>query len=272
MYHSISFITVDRGENEIGVANTWTDWKLIPASRPLFNPAPVNTEFTNIPGVSGAIDMTGILDNQITYNLRTGSWEFYVMNGYSSWNDRYDQIVQFLHGQRAHCILEDDPLFYYSARLSVNSWKSEKDYSKITIDYTADPYKESNDLTNEQLVAWGWTVGDSEETSSVPRRRSASLPVWNWDDTEFNSDYLIRYGTFNVSGSIIRNVIYSGSVNVVPTITCTSAMTVTIRGNTYNLRIGANRIGALYLKNGSNVMTFNGNGTVTIDYPLEAGI
>ncbi len=43
MYHSIT----------IGNKNTWDDWHLIPATRPLFNPPTVKTNMVNIPGGDG---------------------------------------------------------------------------------------------------------------------------------------------------------------------------------------------------------------------------
>ena len=49
MYHSIT----------IGDKNTWDDWHLIPATRPLFNPPTVKENMVNIPGGDGVLDLTG---------------------------------------------------------------------------------------------------------------------------------------------------------------------------------------------------------------------
>ena len=38
-------------------------------------------------------------------------------------------------------VLEDDPEYYYEGRFSVNSWKSDKTHSSITINYSVAPYK-----------------------------------------------------------------------------------------------------------------------------------
>ena len=64
-----------------------------------------------------------------------------VMNGYKPWLETYYDIADYIHGQKMRAVLEDDPHYYYEGRFSVNSWKSDKDWSKITIDYNVSPYK-----------------------------------------------------------------------------------------------------------------------------------
>lgn len=58
MYHSIT----------IGDKNTWDDWHLIPATRPLFNPPTVKENMVNIPGGDGVLDLTASLAGRPTYN------------------------------------------------------------------------------------------------------------------------------------------------------------------------------------------------------------
>ena len=148
MYHSIQIIPDDGTSVYVGTnttklkgVNTWDDWHLIPASRPLFNPPGVRTNYIEIPGMDGILDATEILSGRPLYENRTGSNEFYVMNGYGSWAGRYSEIMNYLHGKKVKAILEDDPFYYYYGRMSVNQWKSEKDWSKITLDYDFYPYK-----------------------------------------------------------------------------------------------------------------------------------
>lgn len=133
MYHSITF----------GTKNTWDDWHLIPSSRPVFNPSALKSIYINIPGGDGEIDLTELLAGHPTYSNRTGSFEFIVAPGYSSWDVTYSTIMNFLHGQKMHAILEDDPGHFYDGRFSISSWKSDKSYSLITIDYNVGPHKQN---------------------------------------------------------------------------------------------------------------------------------
>lgn len=133
MYHSIT----------IGEKNTWDNWHLIPSPRPVINPAPLNEKYVEVPGRSGAIDLTEAMTGSPTYGNRTGQWEFYVMHEYwpGGWADAYSTIMQYVHGKRFRVVMEDDPNYYYEGRISVNNWSSPKDYSKITLSYNLDPYK-----------------------------------------------------------------------------------------------------------------------------------
>lgn len=116
MYHSIT----------IGDKNTWDDWKLVATSRPLVNPPALKKKYVDVPGASGALDFSTALTGYPVYENRTGSWTFYVMNGYEEWQIRYSEIMEYLHGQAMKCFLEDDPGYFYEGRFEVNSWVSEK--------------------------------------------------------------------------------------------------------------------------------------------------
>lgn len=146
MYHSIQIIPSDQdifkvNNKSMNGINTWDDWHLIPSSRPLFNVPSFKSNFIDIPGANGSIDASTILGGYPTFNDRTGSIEFYVMNDYGEWYNRYSDAMNYLHGQRVKAILEDEPSYYYEGRMTVNSWKSEKGHSKITFDYTMEPFK-----------------------------------------------------------------------------------------------------------------------------------
>lgn len=132
MYHSITF----------GTKNTWTDWHLIPSSRPVFNPPPLKSKYVDIPGADGEVDLTELLTGSPKFGNRTGSLEFIVANDYLSWDVAYSTIMNYLHGQSMHAVLEDEPLYYYDGRFSVSEWRSDKNYSLITIEYVLAPHRQ----------------------------------------------------------------------------------------------------------------------------------
>ena len=131
MYHSVTF----------GEKNTWDDWRLVPSSRPVFNPPAQKVKTLDIPGGDGVIDLSQSLTGYPVYQNRTGSMEFIVMNGFKPWHMSYSDILDYLHGQNLRAVLEDDPEYFYEGRFTVNAWKSEKDWSRIVIDYDVGPYK-----------------------------------------------------------------------------------------------------------------------------------
>lgn len=87
------------------------------------------------------IDLSQSLTGYPVYQNRTGSIEFIVMNDFKPWHMAYSDIMDYLHGQKLRAVLEDDPEYFYEGRFVVNTWKSEKDWSRITIDYDVGPYK-----------------------------------------------------------------------------------------------------------------------------------
>lgn len=164
MYHSITF----------GDKNTWDDWHLVPTSRPVFNPPKHKSLFMDIPGGNGLEDLSEVVSSEPIYSNRDGSFEFIVMNGYKEWQDLYSEIMDYLHGRKMRASLEDDPAFYYEGRFTVNQWKSDKNWSKIVIDYNVNPYK---------LL------------------KAGSLEEWKWDDIDFeyNMD-LIGLKALDING------------------------------------------------------------------------
>lgn len=228
MYHSLT----------IGNKNTWDDWHLVPTSRPVVNPPKPKTIYVDVPGANGSLDLTETIYNDVVYDSRVGSWEFMVENGHEYWDVLYSNIMNYLHGHQFHVILEDDLSFYYNGRVSVNQWKSDPNYSLITLDYHLDPYKyEIN------------TSGDD----------------WLWDPFDFTTG-IIYSSEYEIDGSevILLDV---KEMPVIPTFyTTDEGMKVTYNGITYDLnRNHDTKIYDIYLKETSNV-TITGTGTVKIVY------
>nr|DAI45349.1 MAG TPA: distal tail protein [Caudoviricetes sp.] len=226
MYHSIT----------IGTKNTWDDWHLIPASRPFFTPPKVKTNTVDIPGGDGVIDLTEVLAGRPTFNNRSGSWNFYVDSDYKPWFSLYSEIMTYLHGQKMRAVLEDDPLYYYEGRFSVNTWKTEQNWSQITINYDVEPFKYE-------------IVGGS---------------AWIWDTFNFKTGEITTLDAIEVNGT--RTLYVDGVAFVItPVIIASAAMSMEYEGETYQLRIGRNIPSGLTLHTGTNKFIFNGNGTITLE-------
>lgn len=228
MFHSVT----------IGDKNTWDDWRLIPAQRPLFNPPAVKTNMVSIPGGDGVLDLTESLAGRPTFENRVGSWTFYVQNGYKDWSALYSEIMVYLHGQEFRAILEDDPAYYYEGRFSVNQWKSDKDWSQIVIDYNVAPYKK--ELAN--------TGTD-----------------WLWDTFNFETGIIRNYKNLSILGTLTVDV-EGDMMESVPVIICSEfGVKVQYEGKTYNLSKGANTVPQIILRRGTNRLIFTGSGTISIE-------
>lgn len=146
-YHSLSFkyeengVTVNR--------NTWSNWHLIPSSRPVVAQPAANYKYVDIPGRDGSLDLSDYLVGRPTYSDRSGSFTFYVANEdpetgkkYGNWVSRKQEIAQFLDGRRImKMTLEDDMSYYYLGRFFLKEWASGENFSQVTIEYRVKPYK-----------------------------------------------------------------------------------------------------------------------------------
>ena len=184
MYHSIYIEGI----------NTWVDWHLIPSTRPVVNPPKVRTTYVEIPGGDGSLDLTESLIGQPSFQSRTGSWEFFVDNTYeNNWSELFSKIMRSIHGKKSRIILEDDPKYYYEGRLSVNSWRSNKDFARVVIDYVVSPYKKIRwrnnndwsdlfDISKDKVVNANLSSFHSVEnglTFPVYTAADESLTVWS---------------------------------------------------------------------------------------------
>lgn len=228
-YHSIAI-----GEGDTW-KNTWDDWHLIPSSRPLFNPPPVKTSYVEIPGGDGILDLTTAMTGKPMYSNRTGSWEFYVENGFKGWTVLYSEIMMYLHGKKLMAILDDDQAYYYEGRFSVNQWRSDPAQSLIVIDYNVYPYK--------KYIA----IDDK----------------WLWDTFNFETGIIRYYKNLIVDGYLAIDVI-GDAMDTIPTIMVSSRnMRMEVGGNLYYLNLGANRFENVVIHEGVNEFYFAGNGVVS---------
>lgn len=241
-YHSITF----------GDKNTWDDWHLVPMERPSITPPDKKSNTIDVPGSNGSLDYSESLTGYPLFQNRQGSIEFMVMNGYGSWIGRYTEILNYLHGQTMHMILDDDPGYYYEGCFEVNEWKSDKEYSLITIDYDVYPYK---------------------------KEITSSLEDWLWDPFDFEHGYIREYKNLTVTAGTQYVLNIPGStMPVVPKINATipsgATLTVTYKdlsntNKTVELNNGANTLRNMLIFKDRNQLKFNatgGNPTISVDY------
>lgn len=229
MYHSITF----------GDKNTWDDWHLIPKSRPTVSPPVVKTNYIEIPGSDGVLDLTTALAGRPLFKNRTGSFDFYVDADFKNWTLLYSEIMAYLQGQKLRMVLEDDPTYYYEGRFSVTNPTSDPNYTMLSITYDVGPYKK--DLAN-------------------------TLDEWLWDDFNFETGVIRHYKNLQISGSALIRVVGAMMPTTILIYASNASMAVTFQGATYNLVKGTNAIADIVIVDGENHLTFTGTGIVSIEY------
>ena len=199
--HSVSFI---RTINGVEVRkNSWSDWHAVPSSRPHPQPPEPKTNYVDIPGANGSIDMSEAVAGHILYQNVKGDIELILRNGYTNsthpeWNDKlwhqvYNDMLDFLHGKVCKIVFEDlvNPEthmgWYWEGRTTVSSITSEKMYTKIKIDYNAYPFPIARNCSNDPAI-------DPYNEGQNP---STEIPVI-WEGGLFASDYpAARFGVLS---------------------------------------------------------------------------
>ena len=239
------------GEHSIIIdgIDTWKNLHMAPKPRPYVAAPSVKESYVDVPGSNGSLDYTEVLTGGPTFGNRTGQWNFIVDEGYGMEGmDQYipaggdasnpftyqSALLSFLHGRRHKIVLTDEPDYYYMGRLTIDMKLDQSDYSQVVIKYNIEPFKYP-----------------SESTGAYQ---------WKWRELFSNT---IVYGKFSVKKQKTRTILNDTGTKITATINVTSPMTLIFGLQTINLNTGDNEI---ELPVGGNLMTFQGNGIVTIDY------
>jgi len=219
-----------------GTKNSYDDFGLILTDKDIGFPEP-KLEEVDVIGADGVIDLSEVLNDDIKYKTRKLQFTFTVLKGNKYWASTVADVANYLHGKKLRIQMDFDPAYYYTGRCKINSFKTSKRLCTITIDAECEPYR--LDIN-----------GNGEK--------------WLWDTFSFQNGF-IRVNTITVNGSLQVNLQNQRKI-VSPTFICSTAMTVTFDGVTYNLPKGKTQVLGIRLQYGTNYVTFKGNGTVKIEY------
>ena len=177
-----------------GNKHTFRDWGLILKEKPDINFPEVKTNYIDISGTDGHIDLTEALTGEPKYKNRDGSLVFSKVGDRNRWEFLKSSIADFLHGKRMQMITDDDHSYYYLGRFSLNEWKSDKKIGQITIDYSLEPYK-------YELFS--------------------SIEEWEWDPFNFETGVIRNYKELPITPDA-RITLIGSRKSVIPTITVDS--------------------------------------------------
>ena len=168
-----------------GDKHSHRDWQLLLNSRPEISSPVPKTNYIDIPGGDGILDLTESLTGDVQYKTRTMGFTFTTLKARRKWSSLYSDIQGYLHGQRMKIILDEDPAFYYIGRVSVDEWKSSEKYSTIAVSAEVEPYK---------------------------YERSSSLEDWEWDSFNFEEGIIREYKgrMINIHPSLIPSFCGTG--------------------------------------------------------------
>lgn len=127
----------------IGDINCFEDWGLVLTDKVIGNPE-VETVTIPVPGREGVIDCTKKLyGDKPVYKNRTITLKFQTIDRLSeeTWASLQSKINNAWHGQTEKIIFDDDPLYFYSGRINIDSFTTDKALRTIQITADCKPHK-----------------------------------------------------------------------------------------------------------------------------------
>lgn len=217
--------------------HSYDDFGLILSGREIALPEP-KTVTIDVPGRDGMIDLTEAITGEVKYKNRKLTLTFTALHVISRWGAVVSELANYLHGKRMRIVFDDDALFYWYGRCTINQFKTDRNLATITVNCDVDPYKYEVD---------------------------SYYDAWKWDTFSFVNG-IIR--TYNITVDDIKTVtLVNRRMPVTPTFTALAEdMTVEFAGTVYTLPKGRSQIREIRLREGANLLTFRGNGTVQYEY------
>lgn len=121
--------------------HSFRDWGLVMKTRPNISPPAPKTKLIEVPGSDRVIDLTESLTGAVHYEMRTISFEFVMMAERDRWPALYSDIMKTIHGKSVRIIMDDDPNYYYTGRVSVGDLDPDKKVAVLTMEAQVEPYK-----------------------------------------------------------------------------------------------------------------------------------
>ena len=179
--------------------NTWYDWGLILTSKDVTPPEP-KTNYVEIDGMSGSLDLSESLTGEITYKDRTVSASFWTSEG--SFKERATllrKIVSTLHGKKIKIIEPDDPDHYFYGRVAIKSLDNTLPYAEFSFEAICDP--------------WRYSIYDTERKVEVNSQAVTNVVINN-NGVKTLSPIITVTGSVDITYNGVKTPLTAGSYTI----------------------------------------------------------
>ena len=178
-------------------------------------PAQPKTNYVDIPGGDGSVDLTEAL-GEVKFKDRECSFTFTVFP-HEDFEEKKKTVSNLLNGKRCRIVVDKDPGFYWEGRCAVNEYASDKNLHQIVVGAVVAPYKLKNAKTVVEIPA-----GESVKRTLTNGRMTVVPTITNTANATIvfgGGTYTLNPGTHNLSNIELK---YGEN-----TVTVTSASPVT---------------------------------------------
>lgn len=129
----------------------------------------VRTNYVDVPGRNGLLDLSTALDGEIQYRDRIITLTFVTTARLcgQTWPSFLASLASIVHGQLVPLAFDDDEDWYYSGRGAISSYAMEGSRWTVQIEFTCDPWRYKS---AETTVTASLTEADTEISLSCDRR------------------------------------------------------------------------------------------------------
>lgn len=138
--------------------NTWYDWRCTVTAKDVTAPEP-KTNYINIEGASGSLDLTEALTGAPVYNDRTVTASFMCSEGdHKEREVLLRRIRTAIHGRKIPIIDPDDPEHYFLGRAKIREETNQPAFLTFTVEAVCDPYRYDIEETTRTVAMTGQGV------------------------------------------------------------------------------------------------------------------
>lgn len=120
-------------------------------------PATPKTNYVDIPGADGSVDLTEALGG-VKFKDRACTFTFTVFP-YDDFEEKKREVSNLLNGKRCKIVVDKDPDYYWIGRCSVNEYASDKRLHQIVVGAVVAPYKLKHEPTKVIVPAGTNVIG-----------------------------------------------------------------------------------------------------------------
>ena len=139
----------------IGGFHTWRDFHAVIQNSDIVGSPTPNTNYVDVPGGNGHIDLTEALTGDVTYSNRTLTFELAMKTMPSLWPQLTKKIYNALHGKAVQVILDEEPSHYFYGRVTVESSARSQIAGQVNISVDCVPYRYEIEETNVTFTGTG---------------------------------------------------------------------------------------------------------------------
>lgn len=195
--------------------NTAYDWGLLLTAKAVSASEP-KTNYQELGGVSGTLDLTEALTGEVAYSDRTLTASFSLSDGTVQEREAMLQkIVAALHGRRVHIVEPDDPDHYLVGRVKIVGKSNTLAYATLDIEATCEP--------------WRYAVNESERRVVV-KNSSADVVICN-AGTKTVCPVITVTGTVSITDNGVTTKLTAGSYKITDIRLKTGANVIGVSGS-----------------------------------------